>query len=115
MRWKRDDTADALYVYVRDAPIDHTEELSDGTIVDVSGTDDLIGVEILAVSRGWNDEALSKRFALSDYDRDVLRAVTHPPQTLHVGHIADVPQNEETSASGASVILSSTQMMSIGA
>lgn len=115
MRWKRDDTAGALYVYVCDAPIDHTEELSDGTIVDVSGTDDLIGVEILAVSRGWNDEALSERFALLDYDREVLRAVTHPPQTLHVGHGAHLPENEETSVCGASVILSSTQMMSIGA
>lgn len=79
MRFAHDVGADALYIYVTDGSVDHTEELTDGTVVDVGSSGELVGVEILAVSSGWNDEELARRFELSTYDRQVLTALTHPP------------------------------------
>lgn len=79
MRSERDLGADALYIYVHDAPIGHTEPLSDGTVVDVSPDGDLVGIEILTVSSGWDWTALAERFPLSDFDKAALKAITHPP------------------------------------
>jgi uncharacterized protein YuzE len=79
MRWERDLRTDSLYIYVCDVPVDHTEEMSDGTIVDVGIGGELVGVEILAVGSGWEITALAERLPLSHFDREALRAITHPP------------------------------------
>lgn len=94
--WRRDAQADALYIDVCDVPVEHTEELSDGTVVDVGAQGELVGIEILSVSRGWSDSSLVGRFSsLSDHERALLMAVTHPPlvgvtQPHPVSHAATV-------------------------
>lgn len=97
MRWERDLGADCLYVYVADVPIDHTEELSDGTIVDVGPGGELVGVEILAASSGWAVTALADRFALADFDQLALRAISHPP-------VVGLDEQPDKSSVGSSAI-----------
>ncbi len=80
MRSEHDVTADAIYVHVIEAPIDHTEELEDGTIVDVSADGELVGVEILSASKGWSPDLVASKFHLSGFDRDALRAIAAPPR-----------------------------------
>lgn len=95
MRSELDVAADALYVHVVDAPIDHTEELADGTVVDVGGHDELVGVEILSVSHGWQPDLVVARFGLSRFDHDALYALAHPPVAMRTGGLPTRPARDE--------------------
>ncbi|HUE88332.1 MAG TPA: DUF2283 domain-containing protein [Vicinamibacterales bacterium] len=53
MQLTYDEMADAVYVYFNQAPIDHTEEIHDGTaIVDYDADGVPVGVEFMDVSEG---------------------------------------------------------------
>ena len=97
MRSERDVAADALYVHVTDVPVDHTEELPDGTLVDVDARGELVGVEILAVSSGWDVGALAERFTMEAFDLKALSAIAHLP----IVHSATVPTRSVASESAA--------------
>lgn len=90
MRSECDLDADALYIHLRDVATQSTEELADGTIVDLDGDGQLVGVEILAVSRGWRPDALRSRFP-DLADRDIA----------HMQGIAGTGQRATRSGSGA--------------
>jgi uncharacterized protein YuzE len=81
MRYEYDLEADAMYVYMSDAPIDHTEQLEDGTIVDVAADGTLVGIEVISVQAGWSPDVVTKRFTLSDYDKSMLFQMTHSRHT----------------------------------
>lgn len=90
MRSERDLDADALYIHLRDVAPQSTEELADGTIVDLDGDGRLVGVEILAVSRGWRADVLRSRFP-DLADRDVA----------HMHGIAGTARGATSSGAGA--------------
>ena len=49
---KFDKKADALYIYLDDKPVDHTEKLDDTRYIDYSSDDTPVGIELLCVSDG---------------------------------------------------------------
>ena len=51
LRVKYDAVADALYIRVRDAPVQESIEVSEGIIVDFDERNEVIGVEILGFSK----------------------------------------------------------------
>lgn len=71
-----DSSVDALYVYLVDDSIEHTEELSDGLLVDVAADGTVIGVEVLGASHGWGVGELTQRFEVPDDAVAYLRSLT---------------------------------------
>jgi uncharacterized protein YuzE len=51
MRLKVDEKADALYFRLDDSKITESEEVSPGVILDVNGDNQVVGVEILNLSK----------------------------------------------------------------
>ena len=51
MKLKVDKEADALYLTIGDSPIKDSEEVSPGVILDYSEQDEVVGVEILHLSK----------------------------------------------------------------
>lgn len=51
MKLKVDQEADALYLSLDDSPIVETEEVSPGVIVDLNEKKEVVGVEILYLSK----------------------------------------------------------------
>jgi uncharacterized protein YuzE len=106
MRSQLDVTADALYVHVTDVPIDHTEELEDGTIVDVGSGGELVGIEVLSVSRGWQPDLVAARFELSPFDQSALFAIAHPPAAMRVGGVpSQDARDEHPTAAGSHTVV----------
>jgi len=52
MRLEHDSEADAIYVYLSDAPVGYSTILDDARNLDYSADGQVIGVELLNVSRG---------------------------------------------------------------
>ena len=64
MRVRIDQGADAVYLNLTDRPIEGSEEVADGIVVDCDAQGRIVGVEILdALKRIDNPEAL-KQFSL---------------------------------------------------
>jgi len=51
MRLRVDQEADALYLVVDDSPVSESEEVSPGIVVDFNDKNEIVGVEILHLSR----------------------------------------------------------------
>jgi uncharacterized protein YuzE len=51
MRLKVDQEADALYLFLNDSEIEDSEEVSPGIVVDFSAENEVVGIEILHLSK----------------------------------------------------------------
>jgi uncharacterized protein YuzE len=56
-----DKKGDAIYIYLKDEPVDHTERLDDLRYVDYARDGTLVGIELLCVSEGVITNDLPKR------------------------------------------------------
>ena len=61
MKIKYDPEADAVYIYLRDAPYAYGEDLDNERRIDYAADDAPIGVELLCVSKGVNPEDLPEQ------------------------------------------------------
>lgn len=67
-------TADALYIeFVTDAIVDRTEQLDNGTLVDLDAGGRVTGIEILQPARLWPVEDTIRQFRIDDEDAALLR------------------------------------------
>lgn len=75
--WQYDLDADALYVELGDpATIDAQVVISDSLVVDVDGAGRLVGVEVLAVTCGWNPGLVTDAFKLDAAASALLWSLT---------------------------------------
>jgi uncharacterized protein YuzE len=94
VRWSFDAASDALYVRLSNASPTHQDELSDGTIVDLGSDDELVGVEILRLHRGWSPALLLERFNPPEHERAALTFVVDAlsrPTPLVAGQLEPTP------------------------
>jgi uncharacterized protein YuzE len=63
MRMRVDHGADALYLNLTDRPIQDSEEVADGIIVDYDADGHIVGIEILEASKRTNDPEALKQFS----------------------------------------------------
>jgi len=68
MKFHVDREADALYIRLNDAPIVESEEVSPGVVLDFNDSNEVVGVEVLNIS---------KRSQAIDLDRFLVE--TNPP------------------------------------
>jgi uncharacterized protein YuzE len=72
MRWEFEAETGSLYVYLRDEPVDHQEEMPDGLIVDVGSDDHVVGIEVLSAWAPFNFKMVAQRFDLSEQEATSL-------------------------------------------
>lgn len=77
--WELDTDADALYVTLREGSVASQLLLSDRLIVDVDAAGTPLGVEVLAVSRGWDVAPLLARVSLPLADQMLLTLLSATP------------------------------------
>jgi uncharacterized protein YuzE len=63
MRVRIDQGADAVYLNLTDRPIEGSEEVADGIIVDYDAQGRIVGVEILHASKRTDDPDALKQFS----------------------------------------------------
>ena len=64
MRLRVDHGADAVYLNLTDRPINGSEEVADGIVVDYDAEGRIVGIEILDASKRTDDPAALKQFSL---------------------------------------------------
>jgi uncharacterized protein YuzE len=63
MRVRIDRGADAIYLNLTDRPIEASEEVADGIVVDYDAEGRIVGVEILDASKRTDDPEALKQFS----------------------------------------------------
>ena len=63
MRVRIDQAADAVYLNLTDRPIEVSEEVADGIVVDYDVQGRIVGVEILDASKRTDDPEALKQFS----------------------------------------------------
>jgi uncharacterized protein YuzE len=63
MRVRVDHGADAVYLDLTDRPIEASEEVADGIVVDYDAEGRIVGVEILDASKRTGDSAALQQFS----------------------------------------------------
>lgn len=58
-----DQAADAVYLNLTDRPIEESEEVADGIVVDYDAEGRIVGIEILDASKRTDDPAALKQFS----------------------------------------------------
>lgn len=75
-----DRAADAMYVTLtRDVAVVRSNQVDDGTLLDVDANGRPVGIEIIGPSRGWALSEIVKRYSLDDDDVATLRQVFGSP------------------------------------
>lgn len=64
MRVRVDQKADAVYVNFTDRPIEGSEELADGIVVDYDAEGRIVGIEILDAAKRTADPTVLQQFSL---------------------------------------------------
>ncbi len=72
MRYVYDSDSDALYITVRQGPVDHTVELTDGVVLDVDQHGEVVGVDVMVPSQGWDANLVADHAHLDADDRTSL-------------------------------------------
>ncbi|HZN18053.1 MAG TPA: DUF2283 domain-containing protein [Micromonosporaceae bacterium] len=68
-----DSEADALYITLRrGASIARTDELDDGTLVDVDALGSAVGIEVIHPARAWPVEEFLERYRIMGKNRELL-------------------------------------------
>jgi uncharacterized protein YuzE len=60
VRVEYDEKADAMYIWVRKAKYDVSEELADNVIIDLDKNGHIIGIEVLGASKNLGKELVNK-------------------------------------------------------
>jgi len=60
MRIRYDEQADALYVRLAEVPIVESEEVRPGVILDLDAANEVVGIEILGISRRVPSDELKR-------------------------------------------------------
>jgi YD repeat-containing protein len=63
MHVRVDHAADAVYVNLTDRPVEESEEVADGIVVDYDAEGRIVGIEILDASKRTNDPAVLRQFS----------------------------------------------------
>jgi YD repeat-containing protein len=63
MRVRVDSRADAVYLNLTDRPIQESEEVADGIVVDYDAEGRIVGIEILDASKRTDDPTALKQFS----------------------------------------------------
>jgi uncharacterized protein YuzE len=63
MRVRIDQAADAVYLNLTDRPIEGSEEVADGIVVDYDAQGRIVGIEILSASKRTDDPEALKQFS----------------------------------------------------
>ena len=63
MRVRVDHGADAIYLDLTDRPIENSEEVADGIVVDYDAEGRIVGVEILDASKRTDEPTTLKQFS----------------------------------------------------
>jgi uncharacterized protein YuzE len=74
MRWTFDSEADAMYFYLRDVTPARQVEVDPGVIIDLSASDEVVGVEILGPCHVEAIQALEQRFGVAPAE---IRAIVY--------------------------------------
>jgi uncharacterized protein YuzE len=67
--------ADALYLRLLTTEVARTEQIDEGTLVDLSATGELIGIEVLRPGRIWPLSEILTRYQVAEADANLLRAM----------------------------------------
>lgn len=68
LKRKHDIKADAVYIYLSDAPVAYTKELDDNRLMDYSADHKPVGIDLLSVSKGVDVEDLPRK-------KDILKVL----------------------------------------
>ena len=60
MRVEYDQKADAMYIWIRKAKYDVSEELSENVVIDLDKSGRIIGIEVLDASKNLGKELVTK-------------------------------------------------------
>ena len=63
MRVRVDHGADAVYLNLTDRPVQESEEVADGIVVDYDAEGRIVGIEILDASKRTDDPTVLKQFS----------------------------------------------------
>ena len=63
MRVKVDHAADAVYLNLTDRPIEESEEVAEGIVVDYDADRRIVGIEVLDASKRTGDPAALRQFS----------------------------------------------------
>jgi len=73
VRLEYDPEADAMYLGLVEASVSRTEQVDEGTLVDLDNGGLVVGIEIVHPDRQWPLETILERFSLDRLDADTLR------------------------------------------
>ena len=94
-----------MYIYIADnVPVQRTKELQDGTIIDLGPAGELVGVEILSVSSGWDPRVLSDRDELSDLDLQIMTEMVRASGRIWTTGSLESSAGRSSPASNASAV-----------
>jgi uncharacterized protein YuzE len=74
-----DTQADALDITLVEGIVARTEEIDNGTLVDVDEAGNLLSIEVLRPARRWPLEEILDRYVVADDDAELLRAIRGAP------------------------------------
>jgi uncharacterized protein YuzE len=83
-----DNQADALAVRITDHASSRTVEMEPGTLVDVAADGSVVTIEVIQPARRWALEEILTRFAVTEDDEAMLRALWEGDTTLELSRPA---------------------------
>jgi uncharacterized protein YuzE len=79
MRLIYDTQADALDISLEEGIVARTEEIDNGTLVDVDASGRLLSIEVIGPARNWPLEEIADRFNMAEMEVELLRAIRGTP------------------------------------
>lgn len=73
MRLNYDQEADALMISLRDGIVARSEEIDNGTILDLNERGELLGIEVIRPARRWPLAEILANHRISESDSQTLR------------------------------------------
>ena len=70
-----DNDADALYIGISDGPVTRTQQIDEGTLVDLDASGHVLGIEVLRPARNWPLEQIKASFELGEDNAASLDAL----------------------------------------
>ena len=72
MRFSYDRDADALDIRIREGDVARTEQIDEGTLVDLDRRGELLSIEVIRPERKWPIDEITQRFRLDPGDERML-------------------------------------------
>lgn len=74
MNFKYSQTADAIYIQLKDGLVVRTDSVDEGTLVDIDASGAAIGIEIINPARHWPVDEVTTKYNVSSHNRKLLAA-----------------------------------------